>query len=485
MSRKPPEPASAQKNEYIPSFIANKPFYLSDLSTPSDYLEHQRLQKAQQDDQKWYDRGRKLGPASTKFRKGACENCGAMTHKTKECLSRPRAKGARWTGRDIQADEAVQNVELGWDAKRDRWNGYDAGDYQSVVREYEELEELKKKAKALEPSSGRTLALGDGNEAGDKSSDEEEAKYAEESDMGRQQSTATRNLRIREDTAKYLLNLDLESAKYDPKTRSMVDTGAFSDQAAALVAEDNFMRASGDAADFESAQRFAWETQERGDRNKVHIQANPTAAENVRRKETEEREAKKEAQRKLLLEKYGAQEKHAKLGRALAVESEHYVEYDDQGGIKGQPQTVQRSKYKEDVLVNNHTSIWGSWWKDFRWGYRCCHSTIRNSYCVGEEGKKAFEEAEALRLGLESAGEIEKRERIEREAEIEKETRNGGTPGTVKKAENSGNIVKATKRTLEEMKGGVDTEELEAYKRTKSMADDPMIKLLGQDKLVY
>jgi len=30
-----------------------------------------------------------------------------------------------------------------------------------------------------------------------------------------------RNLRIREDTAKYLRNLDLSSAYYDPKTRSM------------------------------------------------------------------------------------------------------------------------------------------------------------------------------------------------------------------------------------------------------------------------
>jgi pre-mRNA-processing factor SLU7 len=30
-----------------------------------------------------------------------------------------------------------------------------------------------------------------------------------------------RNLRIREDTAKYLHNLDTESAFYDPKTRTM------------------------------------------------------------------------------------------------------------------------------------------------------------------------------------------------------------------------------------------------------------------------
>lgn len=32
---------------------------------------------------------------------------------------------------------------------------------------------------------------------------------------------SVRNLRIREDTAKYLLNLDTNSAHYDPKSRSM------------------------------------------------------------------------------------------------------------------------------------------------------------------------------------------------------------------------------------------------------------------------
>lgn len=37
------------------------------------------------------------------------------------------------------------------------------------------------------------------------------------------QRITVRNLRIREDTAKYLRNLDLSSAYYDPKTRSMRD----------------------------------------------------------------------------------------------------------------------------------------------------------------------------------------------------------------------------------------------------------------------
>ena len=80
--RKPDISAAAkERNEYIPSFISKKPFYAIDENgndNGDDYLEHQRLQKQEQDST-WYDRGKKLGPAATKYRKGACENCGAMT----------------------------------------------------------------------------------------------------------------------------------------------------------------------------------------------------------------------------------------------------------------------------------------------------------------------------------------------------------------------------------------------------------------------
>ncbi|KAH7126952.1 Pre-mRNA splicing Prp18-interacting factor-domain-containing protein [Dendryphion nanum] len=456
--------ANKERNEYIPAFISKKPFYAVDESgADSDYLEHQRLQK-QEADSKWYDRGKKLAPAATKFRKGACENCGAMTHKKKDCLSRPRKTGARWTGKNIEADELVEDVQLGWDAKRDRWNGYDADEYNAVIEEYNEIEEMKKKSKAIED--------------GDDGEDDQGDKYDAETDMGRKQATSTRNLRLREDTAKYLLNLDLESAKYDPKTRSMVDSGATADNASALVAEEGFMRASGDAAEFERAQRYAWETQERGDKNKIHLQANPTSGEIFRKKELKEAEEKKDMERKILFNKYGEQKQFQddSLKRTAITESERYVEYDERGGIKGAPKVKVRSKYAEDVLINNHKSVWGSWWSDFQWGYACCHSLVKNSYCTGEAGKAALDQSERMRTGTD-VDEVPNAVAWKENEALEKHVPNAVEEDGKGKATQD---AARRKRTLEEMTTGVTEDEMDEYRRKRTMASDPMAAYLGK-----
>lgn len=71
--------------------------------------------------------------------------------------------------------------------------------------------------------------LKDDDDFGSSDDDDDDAdKYAESADaVGQKLDTKTRvtvrNLRMREDTAKYLRNLDIESAYYDPKTRSMRD----------------------------------------------------------------------------------------------------------------------------------------------------------------------------------------------------------------------------------------------------------------------
>jgi pre-mRNA-processing factor SLU7 len=99
-------------------------------------------------------------------------------------------------------------------------------------------------------------AEGQGRGGGD-SDDDDEDKYAEDALMPGQkfetkQRITVRNLRIREDTAKYLHNLDVNSAHYDPKTRSMRENpfaGTGRGAKDVPYAGDNFVRYSGAAMD--------------------------------------------------------------------------------------------------------------------------------------------------------------------------------------------------------------------------------------------
>ena len=58
--------------------------------------------------------------------------------------------------------------------------------------------------------------------------------------------------------------------------------------------------------------------------------------------------------------------------------------------IKGQEAQGVKSRYPEDVYPGNHVSVWGSFWSEGKWGYKCCHSFVKGSYCTGEAGKAAF-----------------------------------------------------------------------------------------------
>ncbi|XP_063362835.1 pre-mRNA-splicing factor SLU7-like [Cydia amplana] len=90
-----------------------------------------------------------------------------------------------------------------------------------------------------------------------------------------------------------------------------------------------------------------------------------------------------------VLEKYGGEE-HLKVPprELLLAQTEVFTQYNRDGTVANGPEKqLAKSKYEEDVLINNHTSVWGSYWRDGQWGYKCCHSFIKMSYCVGEAGK--------------------------------------------------------------------------------------------------
>lgn len=345
-----------------------------------------------------------------------------MTHKKQDCLERPRKKGAKYTNKDIQADDVLQDIAQGYDAKRDRWNGYDAAEYKKIYEEYAAVEAARQKLREQEIDSQTTTDLaavrkvakakkadGEGGDPDFGSSDEDdddEEKYADAADaVGQKLDTKTRitvrNLRIREDTAKYLINLDPESAYYDPKTRSMRDAPQKNVPAEeAKFAGDNFFRFSGDAPAVQNLQLFAWQNEARG--NDVHLNANPTQGEILHKQFREKKEELRDTQKVGILAKYGGEEYLEKAPKELLQgQTEEYVEYSRSGQvIKGRERVKAKSKYAEDVYINNHTSVWGSWYdlSSGQWGYACCHSTMHVSYCAGRAAIEAAQASSAQSL---------------------------------------------------------------------------------------
>ncbi|KAI3773712.1 hypothetical protein L1987_48242 [Smallanthus sonchifolius] len=76
-----------------------------------------------------------------KYRKGACEYCGAITHTMMTSMERPQKLGAKWTSKNIAPDEKVETFDLDYVGKRDMWNG----SYAHIFQRYESRDEAWKK----------------------------------------------------------------------------------------------------------------------------------------------------------------------------------------------------------------------------------------------------------------------------------------------------------------------------------------------------
>lgn len=155
--------------------------------------------------------------------------------------------------------------------------------------------------------------------------------------------------RIREDTAKYLYNLDTESAYYDPKSRSMRENPLKEKSTDDVeFAGDNFVRYTGETSSMAKTQLFAWQAAERG--SEVHLQANPTQVAILHKEYESKKDKVRDSTQKSILARYGGEEHLAAPPKELLLaQNENYVEYSRTGRvIKGQERAKARSKYEED-----------------------------------------------------------------------------------------------------------------------------------------
>lgn len=521
--------------------------------------------------------------------------------KSERFAKNPRIRITKTGNRTFEIDRALHGKET-YDSKRDKFHGFEVQAHQERVREiHAERDAIRRKLRAaninmkdkeeegnLKKKNHGSDSDSDSDYDSDAGSDsEDEFVQRDEDDKvhtsrlarqggvgGAQMKVTARNLRIREDTAKYLRNLDPNSAYYDPKSRSMRDNpNPQADPSEVQFAGDNFARISGDAIGLAQTQVFAWDMTDKtgggGGAGEgmggssaaagiVHPQANPSQAEMMKKKFTNQAVDLKTKQKRAVLDKYGggeyldgdgglgsatnvnvngnavvdreheherervAEERKARFG--VTVQEEHFTrdgrstKSSGADGAKGFANL--KSKYEEDVFVNGHTTVWGSYFHKgaFHWGYADDHSLMKSSYCTGVNGKLANDEANEMKYGTGVAGSAalaQAREMLKTIPQGGDKGKGGNVPGSNSKlygeadqfVELDEQKLKAAmlKEAERETKGGggggdgdkkrkynsvgtevdITAEEMEAYRLKKDRTDDPMAQFGSEEILAY
>jgi len=131
-------------NPHIPHYVKAVPWYFDKNKKSS--LRHQRAKPNQYlgNLNEWYVRGEETKDhdqkAKSRWKPGSCENCGATTHKKADCLERPRKHLAKFSNKNLAKDDFVQGeIDLGFEGKRDRWNGYDPEMHATIYEKYRKI----------------------------------------------------------------------------------------------------------------------------------------------------------------------------------------------------------------------------------------------------------------------------------------------------------------------------------------------------------
>lgn len=239
-----------------------------------------------------------------------------------------------------------------YDEKRDRWYGYDSKDYLDNIS----LINQKSKEQANESETAEY-----------KLDSDEELELRElglwelySSDKSIFLKDISKTVRLREDKAVYLRNIfNNEKITYDPKSRTdrSDSVGYFNDK-------NLFVRhLTGDAKKYQQSKVFAWDDGQRDTKvTDDNLTSNPTLSE-IRNRD----QKPKDSLKKGLISRYHSVED--------GDDSKHIEE--ETGST-----IVNRSfSYQEDVFIGNHTSVWGSYYHDGKWGFKCCKKFEKDSLC--------------------------------------------------------------------------------------------------------
>lgn len=288
MSGKPKE------NVHIPRYIKNQPWYYKEAAgKEEDYLLHHRQQKKGTLD---IDNNSepKLGPGiHDEFEtvrinkddvKPKCLNCGSSDHLKRDCLERPK-KILKGSDKELIVKRKASQV-ADWDAKQDRWFGYTGKEYDEVLKNWRN------------PAQNKSDKIQD--EDWDTDEEIELMKLGLYKDhVGALKQDDSQNtklkasVRLREDRAAYLNDLNSSELRYDPKSR------VYKSEELGFIDNDSHMfhrHLTGEGQELQDLSRFSKmharrmgvRDDEENDAKAKHVLvANPTQYEMMKRQDKE------------------------------------------------------------------------------------------------------------------------------------------------------------------------------------------------------
>lgn len=228
-----------KENIHIPRYIKNQPWYYKDLDgsknggdgdeKDDDYLIHHRQLKKGGALDIDNNSEPKIGLGiKDEFRtvsivkkrhvgESRCTNCGSSDHVKRDCLERPRKLPNSFKNDDnIISIRKDSSENSDWDARKDRWFGYTGKEYNDLLKDWERKKKDAKKSKEQDEE-----LLWDTDE------EVELMKLGLYKDvMGTLKQDDLQNsqlqrasVRLREDRAAYLNDVNSDEIKYDPKSR--------------------------------------------------------------------------------------------------------------------------------------------------------------------------------------------------------------------------------------------------------------------------
>jgi pre-mRNA-processing factor SLU7 len=194
--------------------------------------------------------------------------------------------------------------------------------------------------------------------------------------------TTTRNWRMRESVAGYLLNLDADTPGYDGKTRALKEyqVGREADQEEDQLYRDSWMKISGDMEALVQEEEFAQKAAEKG--ADLHPTADPSLTEMMFRSYKEKQEELKAKKAAKVVGKYGGTD-HMKAPEETVTEA--YSQ-------PGKPaKRIKTTEFPEDVLVLGHKAVWGSWFdlETQLWGMRSARALIERPTAQSTGGQSS------------------------------------------------------------------------------------------------